>query len=128
MDTNYAQTHRLGLPAASHCSTAPPAMAARRCRLKALVTEIVAIVAQLDFCHGLVGTKCIGEGLQSWHEALAKWTADLLAFHCCCVMHGQLAIPHVKHKHAQRTCQDGRHVPNMTPGRSSCHHPAILHV
>ena len=56
---------------------------------------------------------------------MAKWTADLWAFHCsCAVMHCQLAVPHVWHKHAQGTCQDCGYEPDMTPVRSSCHHPA----
>ena len=39
---------------------------------------------QVDFFYGLVDANRVGEGLQSWHEATAKWTADSWAFHCSC--------------------------------------------
>lgn len=55
----------------SHCSTAPQPWPPPRCpSLKALVAEVV--VAQVDFCHGLVDLQGVGQGLKSWHEAMAK--------------------------------------------------------
>ena len=91
--------------------------------LKAFVTKVVE--AQVDFCNGPVDTKGFGEGLQNWHEAHGQVDSRLWAFHrSCAVMHCQLAVPHVWHKHAQGTCQDCGYEPDMTPVRSSCHHPA----
>ena len=56
---------------------------------------------------------------------MAKWTADSWAFHCsCAVMHCQVAVWHVRHKHEQGTGQDCRHEPNITHVRSLCPHPA----
>ena len=95
MDTNYemlqkSQTHdmmkgclwvcrKLGSP----CSRVPAAVALLRCfSLHALVADLV--VAQVESFYALVDKKRVGEGLQSWHEAKAKWTADSWAFHCSC--------------------------------------------
>ena len=38
--------------------------------------------SQVDLFYGLVDEKRVGEGLQSWHEAKAKWTADSWALRC----------------------------------------------
>ena len=58
-------------------------MAPRLCpRLHTFISDLV--VAQFDFFYGLVDANRVGEGLQSWHEAKAKWTADSWAFHCSC--------------------------------------------
>ena len=77
----------------------------RRSRLHTFITDIVQ--HQVDFIYGLVDAKRVGEGLQSWHEAKAKWTADSWAFHCSCA-----ELP---------TLSTGRLVP--THVRSSRHHP-----
>ena len=61
----------------------PAAVALLRCfSLHALVADLV--LAQVDFFYGLVDAERVGEGLQSWHEAKAKWTANSWAFHCSC--------------------------------------------
>ena len=110
MDTNYemlqkSQTHdmmagclwvcrKLGSP----CSRVPAAVALLRCfSLHALLAKLA--VPAPSHLHlgsgwsagrlgGLFLWSCsrerVGEGLQSWHEAKAKWTADSWAFHCSC--------------------------------------------
>ena len=59
------------------------------------------VEAQVDVVYGLVHPERVGEGLQSWHKAKAKWTADSWAFHCSCAacsnyLHYQLAVPNAK--------------------------------
>ena len=59
----------------------PAAITPRLCpRLHTFISDLV--VAQVDFFFGFVDPKRVSEGLQSWHEAKAKWTADPWAFHC----------------------------------------------
>ena len=48
----------------------------RRPSLKALVAEVVA--AQVDLCHALVDAQCVGEGLQSWHDAHGQVNSRLV--------------------------------------------------
>ena len=74
--------------------------------LQAFVAELVA--TQVDVCHGVVDPKSIGEGLQSWHEAHGQVDSS------CCVLHCQLAVPHVWHNHTQGTCQDCHSCPVMS--------------
>ena len=73
----------LNSPNLSYSFHSPAAVALLRCfSLHALVAYLV--VAQVDFFYGVVDTNRVGEGLQSWHEAKAKWTVDSWAFHCSC--------------------------------------------
>ena len=64
-------------------------------RLHTFISDRVA--AQVDFIYGLVDQQRVGEGLQRWHEAKAKWTADSWAFRCSCAELPalSLAVPHV---------------------------------
>ena len=83
MDTNYemlqkSQTHDM-------INSAPLVAGAALLRcfsLHAVVADLVAV--QVDSFYGFVDVKRVGEGLQSWQEAKAKWTADSWAFHCSC--------------------------------------------
>ena len=94
MDTNHemlqkSQTHDM-MKDVSGCAgnSAPlvpesPRRSPLRCfSLHALVADLV--LAQVDCFYGLVDAERVSEGLQSWHEAKAKWTADSWAFHCSC--------------------------------------------
>ena len=66
-----------------HSPTAPQPSPPRLCpRLHAVVADLV--VSQVDFFYGLVDPKRVGEGLQRWHEAKAKWKADPWALRCSC--------------------------------------------
>ena len=91
--------------------------------LEALVAEVVA--AQVDFCNGPVDTKGVGEGLQNWHEAHGQVDSRLVGvpLQLCCyaLSTGSSAC---LAQTSQGTCQDCGYEPDMTPVRSSCHHPA----
>ena len=96
--------------------------------LEALVAELV--LSQVDFCHALVDMQGIGEGLHRVGTThMAKWTADSWAFHCsCCVMHCQLAVRHVWHKHTQGTCQDCHSCPLMSDPHVTIQPLPIKHI
>ena len=85
----------------------PAAVALLRCfSLHTFISDLV--VAQVDSFYGLVDQQRVGEGLQSWHEAKAKWTANSWAFHCSMVLnhlHCQLVVPHVKIVTRAHSCQ-----------------------
>ena len=65
------------------------------------------VEAQVDFFYRVVDPKGVGEGLQSWHEAKAKWTADSWAFHCSCAELPALST-------GSSACQDCHSCPLMS--------------
>ena len=65
------------------------------------------VVVQADFFYGLVDPNRVSKGLQSWHEAKAKWTADWWAFHCGCAELPALST-------GSATCQDCHSCPLMS--------------
>ena len=84
----------------------PAAAALLRCfSLHAVVANLV--VAQVDTFYGFVDAEPVSEGLQSWHEAKAKWTADSWAFHCSCAELPALST-------GSSACQDCHSCPLMS--------------
>ena len=90
-----------------------------RSRLHTFIADLVK--AQADCFYGLVDAKRVGEGLQSWHEAKAKWTADPSAFHCSCAELPALST-------GSSACQDRHWCPLMSDPHVTIQPHSILHI
>ena len=96
----------LNSPNLSYSFHSPAAVALLWCfSLHTFISNLVP--EQANFIYGVVDTNRVGEGLQSWHEAKAKWTADSWAFHCSCAELPALST-------GSSACQDCHSCPLMS--------------